>query len=83
MTRLVVPVKPELEESVSYPEVDVFIATYNEPWEIIYKTIIGCKNMNYQDKNKVHIYVLDDGRREEIQKLCQQVSVDYITRETK
>lgn len=43
MTRLVVPVKPELEESVSYPEVDVFIATYNEPWEIIYKTIIGCK----------------------------------------
>lgn len=82
MTRLVVPVKPELEESASYPEVDVFIATYNEPWEIIYKTVIGCKNMSYPDKNKVHIYVLDDGRRQEIQKLCQQVSVGYITRET-
>lgn len=82
MTHLVVPIKPELEQEVVYPEVDVFIATYNEPWEIIYKTIIGCKNMDYPDPNKVHIYVLDDGRRKEIQKLCQKVSVNYITRET-
>ncbi len=82
ITRLVVPAKPELEEDVVYPEVDVFIATYNEPWEILYKTVIGCKNMYYPDKSKVHIYVLDDGRRDEIKKLCQQVSVGYITRET-
>lgn len=82
MTRLVVPAKPVLEEGVTYPEVDVFIATYNEPWEIIYKTVIGCKNMHYSDLSKVHIYVLDDGRREQIKALCEQVGVGYITRET-
>lgn len=82
ITRLVVPIKPRLEDEVTYPDVDVFIATYNEPWEIIYKTVIGCKNMQYPDSFKVHIYVLDDGHRNEIKELCEQVSVGYLTRET-
>lgn len=71
-----------MEDEVTYPDVDVFIATYNEPWEIIYKTVIGCKNMQYPDSFKVHIYVLDDGHRNEIKELCEQVSVGYLTRET-
>lgn len=81
ITKLVVPEKPMLDSSVEYPEVDVFIATYNEPWDIIYKTVIGCKNMEYPDKRKVHIYVLDDGHREEVKRLCQEVAVGYITRD--
>lgn len=81
ITRLVVPEKPTLDSSIEYPDVDVFIATYNEPWDIIYKTVIGCKNMDYPDQRKVHIYVLDDGHREEIRHLCKEVSVGYITRD--
>lgn len=81
ITKLVIPTKPTLEDSVTYPDIDVFIATYNEPEDILYKTIIGCKNMDYPDKEKVHIYILDDGKRESVRKLCKENSIGYITRD--
>lgn len=51
--------EPELPDIPynEYPEIDVFIATYNEPKELLRKTINGCNNMTYPDKNKVHIYI--------------------------
>lgn len=72
-----VPVVP-LEE---YPDVDVFIATYNEPTELLYKTINGCVHMDYPDKSKVHIYICDDGRRAEVRQLADQMHVNYLDRE--
>ena len=66
--------------SVWYPHVDVFIATYNEPPELLQKTINGCLGMDYPDKQKVHIYVCDDNRRVDIQKLAEQMGVNYIKR---
>lgn len=73
------PSTPEMEDK-NFPDVDIFIATYNEPVELLRKTIIGCKNMEYPKKNKVHIYVCDDGRRQEIERLCWRLRVSYITR---
>lgn len=81
VTKLVVPVKPEIEEEILYPHVDVYIATYNEPEDLLYKTIVGCTNMAYPDLSKVHIYVLDDGHRPSVKKLAQHLGVNYITRE--
>ncbi len=72
-----VPVVP-LEE---YPDVDVFIATYNEPVDLLYKTVNGCVHMKYPDKKKVHIYLCDDGRRAEVRELAQQMGVGYLDRE--
>lgn len=72
-----VPVVP-LEE---YPDVDVFIATYNEPTELLYKTINGCVHMDYPDKSKVHIYICDDGKRAEVRQLAEQMHVNYLDRE--
>lgn len=74
--------KPERPKGAleNYPTVDVFVATYNEPVEILYKTINGCLNMNYPDKSKVQIYLCDDGRREEVAKLAAHLGVNYITR---
>ena len=63
-----------------YPDVDVLIATYNEPEEILEKTINGCINMDYPDKNKVHIYICDDNRRENIELLAKKMGVNYIKR---
>ncbi|MEG0134262.1 MAG: hypothetical protein RR782_09080, partial [Clostridium sp.] len=34
------PERPKIDMDL-YPEVDVFVATYNEPVELIYKTING------------------------------------------
>jgi cellulose synthase (UDP-forming) len=73
------PTTPKLENN-EYPDVDIFIATYNEPLELLYKTIIGCKNMDYPNKSKVHIYICDDGNRGELAKLTNRLRVGYITR---
>ncbi|WP_372629174.1 glycosyltransferase family 2 protein [Cohnella sp.] len=61
-----------------YPDVDVFIATHNEPVELLYKTVNACTFMDYPDKRKVHIYLCDDGGRPEVEELARQFGVGYL-----
>lgn len=63
-----------------FPKVDVFIATYSEDCELLYKTINGCKYMEYPDKKKVHIYLCDDNRRPEMRALAEQMGINYLDR---
>ena len=60
-----------------YPDVDVFIATHNEPLDVLYKTANGCKHMRYPDKSKVHIWFCDDGNRESVKELAEKMGVGY------
>lgn len=60
-----------------YPEVDVFIATHNEPLDVLYKTANGCKHMKYPDKSKVHIWFCDDGNRDSVRELAEQMGIGY------
>lgn len=69
-------------DPADYPDVDIFISTYNEPPELLYKTINGCNNMDYPDKSKVHIYLCDDGHREEMGVLARQMGVTHLVRDT-
>lgn len=62
------------------PNVDIFIATYNEPVELLRKTVNGCLHMDYPDKSKVHIYVCDDNRRPEMRKMAEEMGVGYFDR---
>ena len=64
-----------------FPDVDIFIATYSEPVDLLYKTVHGCTRMKYQDKNKVHIYLCDDGHRAEMKELAHRLGVNYLDRE--
>lgn len=64
-----------------YPDVDVFISTYNEPVDLLFKTVNGCKHLEYPDKGKVHIYLCDDGHREEMRELALRTGVNYLDRE--
>ncbi len=57
-------------------KVDVFVPTLNEDIEILRKTLIGCKNIRYPHKT----YVLDDGNREEVKKLAEELGIGYISR---
>lgn len=63
-----------------WPDVDIFIATYNEPCELLYKTINGCKHLKYPDKSKVHIWVCDDNRRPQMRELAEMMGVGYFDR---
>ncbi|GAB6927882.1 glycosyltransferase [Paenibacillus sp. JCM 10914] len=61
-----------------YPDVDVFIATHNEPVDLLYKTVNACAFMDYPDKQKVHIYLCDDGGRPEVQELASEFGIGYL-----
>lgn len=73
---------PPLNTSPEYPDIDIFIATLNEHDSLLKNTINCCKNINYPDKNKLHIYVCDDGNRNNVKELCKNFNVNYITRLT-
>jgi len=59
------------------PRVDVFIATYNEGLEVLEKTIVGCRALDWPN---VDVWVLDDGRRHWLRDYCAAKGVGYITR---
>ncbi|MEK6217223.1 MAG: glycosyltransferase, partial [Boseongicola sp.] len=62
-----------------YPGVDVFIATYNEPLDVLEKTIAGALALDWP-KDRLFVHVLDDGRRDWLRDYCQARSVNYLTR---
>ena len=70
---------PEIPQD-AWPDVDIFIATYNEPTELLRKTINGCKHLKYPDLSKVHIWVCDDNRRPQMRKLAEEMGVGYFDR---
>ena len=66
---------PPAEDSAG---VDVFIATYNEPVELLRLTAEAAMRIDWQKK---HVYILDDGSRAEMKALADQVGCGYITRD--
>ncbi|MEA3422374.1 MAG: glycosyltransferase, partial [Bacillota bacterium] len=62
------------------PTIDIIISTYNETPEILERTIVGCLNIIYP-KNKLNIYLGDDGKRSSIKNLCSKYQINYITRD--
>ena len=71
------PEFPVIEEA-DYPHVDVLIATHSEDVDLLFKTLNGCKHMEYPDPSKVHIYLCDDNDRPEMAKLAQDMGVGYF-----
>ncbi|KEQ53597.1 glycosyltransferase [Sphingobium chlorophenolicum] len=65
------------EDATSLPPVDVFIATYNEPREVLEKTILGCLSLEWPD---ARVWVLDDGRRPWVRDLCVAKGAGYVNR---
>lgn len=79
MTVLSYPKKPDVT-GMDYPTVDVFIATYNEPVELLFKTVNACTNMVYPEMENVQIYLCDDGNRKEVKRLAKKFKVNYLAR---
>ena len=59
------------------PAVDVFIPTYNEPLEVLERTILCAKAIDWPNLN---VWVLDDGRRDWLRQLSKRHQVGYLTR---
>jgi cellulose synthase (UDP-forming) len=59
------------------PEVDIFIPTYNEPLDVLEKTIVAAAAVDYPNKT---VWVLDDGKRDWLRRFCEDTGVRYLTR---
>jgi cellulose synthase (UDP-forming) len=62
-----------------WPHVDVLIPTYNEPLLVVRTTAVAAMNIDYPP-DKLHVYVLDDGRREDFRKFCEAGNIGYVVR---
>ena len=59
------------------PSVDVYVPTYNEPPEVLEKTITGALCLDYPN---FKVWVLDDGRRPWLKAFCEAKGAGYLTR---
>jgi cellulose synthase (UDP-forming) len=74
------PPVPLPQEESEWPHVDLLIPTYNEPLSVVRYTAMASMNVDWP-ADKLHIYILDDGRREEFRRFAQDAGVGYITRD--
>jgi len=77
LDRKPVPMPPDMS---TWPTVDVFIPTYNEPLEVVKQTVFTALALDWP-VDKVKVFVLDDGRRDEFRAFCEDVGVGYVTRD--
>ncbi|MDX0547048.1 glycosyltransferase [Sinorhizobium medicae] len=61
------------------PAVDVFIPTYNEPLDVLERTIVGALALDHP-RDKLKVYVLDDGRRGWLKTFCEGRGAIHVTR---
>lgn len=64
-----------------FPSVDLMIPTYNEDLEVVKPTVYAALGMDWP-KEKLTIYILDDGNRTEFREFAEKVGVRYIARPT-
>ncbi len=62
-----------------WPTIDVFIPSYNEPLEVVKPAIYGALAIDWP-REKMNVYLLDDGRRDEFRRFCEQVGCNYVIR---
>jgi len=63
----------------NWPSVDIYIPTYNESLEVVRATVVAALDMDWP-KDKLNVYLLDDGRREEFARYCARVGATHLTR---
>jgi len=56
--------------------VDVLVPTYDEPPEVLRATLLGCRALTYPHTT----WLLDDGRRPEMEALAEELGARYVTR---
>jgi cellulose synthase (UDP-forming) len=57
-------------------KIDVYVCTYDEPFEVVAATLAGCRALTYPHTT----YLLDDGRRAEMEELAKVAGAEYLTR---
>ncbi len=59
------------------PSFDVYIPSYNEPMDVLERTIVGALSIDYP---RFKVWILDDGRRDWLREYCEKKGVGYLDR---
>jgi cellulose synthase (UDP-forming) len=70
---------PLPENTDEWPHVDVLIPSYNEPLEVVRYTALGALNIDWPT-DKLHVYILDDGRRKDFEQFAFEAGCGYKIR---
>lgn len=74
---------PRVDENLAWysatapPRIHVLIATYNEAWTVLERTLVGAKALEYPN---YRIWILDDGGRDWLRQKAQEWGVEYVSR---
>ncbi|MCW2481140.1 UDP-forming cellulose synthase catalytic subunit [Candidatus Symbiopectobacterium sp. NZEC135] len=69
------------EDSREWPTIDIMVPTYNEPLSVVKPTLYAALGIDWP-KDKINIYLLDDGNRKEFKAFSNSVGIHYIARPT-
>ncbi|MGF6539247.1 UDP-forming cellulose synthase catalytic subunit [Paraburkholderia youngii] len=67
-------------DTSSWPSVDIYIPTYNEPLAVVRPTVFAAQGIDWP-ADKLRVFLLDDGRREEFRAFAQACGIGYLTRD--
>jgi cellulose synthase (UDP-forming) len=71
---------PLPEDPHVWPSVDLLIPTYNEPLSVVKYTALASMNIDWP-ADKLNVYILDDGKREEFRRFAEEAGIGYMTRD--
>ena len=75
------PSYPMSKDRSNWPSVDVVIPTYNEPLNVVAPSVLAAAKLDWP-ADKLNVYLLDDGCREEFRDFAAEAGVQYIERES-
>ncbi|MFT8244478.1 UDP-forming cellulose synthase catalytic subunit [Roseomonas sp. BN140053] len=62
-----------------WPVIDVYIPSYNESLAVVKPSVFGALAMDWP-RDKMNVYILDDGRREEFRQFAEDIGCGYLIR---
>ena len=71
---------PLPEDPENWPAVDLLIPTYNEPLSVVKFTALAAMNIDWP-ADKLNVYILDDGKRDEFRRFAEEAGIGYMTRD--
>jgi cellulose synthase (UDP-forming) len=64
-----------------WPAIDLLIPTFNEPLSVVRFTALAAMNIDWPAE-KLNVYILDDGKREEFRVFAEEAGVGYMARDS-
>lgn len=69
------------DDQSTWPTIDMMIPTYNEDLDVVRATVYSALGIDWP-KEKLNIYILDDGKRDSFKEFAEEIGVGYIRRPT-